>query len=78
MPQGWDLGVLWVKNLSVGICDVCDSKRLSRGYNSIVVIMLTVHMDVSTLRILLSLSKDLLAGRFSFFLSTLKKLYLDD
>ena len=21
IPQGWDFGVLWVKNFSVGICD---------------------------------------------------------
>ena len=30
-----------------GIVAACDNKRLSRGYNSIVVLMLTVHMDVS-------------------------------
>ena len=32
MPQGWDLGVLGVKNFSVGICDGAPSTAHSSYY----------------------------------------------
>ena len=32
MPQGWDLGVLGVKNFSVGICDGAPSTARSSSF----------------------------------------------